>query len=79
MLSLKRSTLKDLDLSQVERMNLVGTPSEVIDQVGAYGDAGVTHCSALIFPAATIKETIDQMAWFSDDVMARFPGGRSSG
>jgi probable F420-dependent oxidoreductase len=72
MLSLKRSTLKDLDLSQVERMNLIGTPAEVIDQIGLYRDAGVTHCCALIFPASTIEETIEQMAWFSSDVMGRF-------
>jgi probable F420-dependent oxidoreductase len=74
MLSLKRSTLKDLDLSQVERMNLVGTPSEIIDQVGAYRDAGVTHCCALIFPASSIEDTIDQMEWFARDVMTQFRG-----
>lgn len=74
MLSLKRSTLKDLDLSQVEHMNLIGTPSEIIDQVGAYRDAGVTHCCALIFPASTIEDTIDQMAWFASDVMSTFRG-----
>ncbi|MGQ0570629.1 MAG: LLM class flavin-dependent oxidoreductase [Armatimonadota bacterium] len=72
MLSLKRSTLKDLDLSQVERMNLIGTPAQVIEQIGVYGDAGVTHCCALIFPANTIEETIDQMDWFARDIMSEF-------
>lgn len=72
MLSLKRSTLKDLDLTQVERMNLIGTPSQIAEQVEGYRAAGVTHCCALIFPASTIEETIDQMAWFARDVMSRF-------
>jgi len=72
MLSLKRSTLKDLDLTQVERMNLVGTPAQVMEQIAAYRDAGVTHCCALIFPATTIEETVEQMDWFARDVMRRF-------
>jgi probable F420-dependent oxidoreductase len=74
MLSLKRSTLKDLDLTQVEQMNLIGTPSQVAEQIAAYGAAGVTHCCALIFPATTIEETIDQMDWFARDVVGRFAG-----
>ncbi len=74
MLSLKRSTLKDLDLTQVERMNLIGTPAQVAEQIAAYRDAGVTHCCALIFPATTIAETIDQMDWFARDVMSGFRG-----
>jgi probable F420-dependent oxidoreductase len=74
MLSLKRSTLKDLDLTQVEQMNLIGTPAQVAEQIAAYGAAGVTHCCALIFPATTIEETIDQMEWFARDVVSRFAG-----
>jgi probable F420-dependent oxidoreductase len=72
LLSLKRSTLKDLDLAQVERMNLIGTPAQIAEQVAAYRDAGVTHCCALIFPATTIEETIDQMDWFARDVIPQF-------
>ncbi len=73
MLSLKRSTLKDLDLTRVEQMNLIGTPSQVAEQVADYRAAGVTHCCALIFPASSIEETIDQMAWFARDVVSQFP------
>jgi len=72
MLSLKRSTLKDLDLGQVESMNLIGTPAQVAEQVAGLRDAGVTHCCALIFPAETIEETIDQMDWFARDVARQF-------
>jgi probable F420-dependent oxidoreductase len=72
MLSLKRSTLKDLDLTQVERMNLIGTPDQIGEQITVYRDAGVTHCCALIFPATTIEDTIDQMDWFARDVMREF-------
>ncbi|MDR7485046.1 MAG: LLM class F420-dependent oxidoreductase [Armatimonadota bacterium] len=72
LLSLKRSTLRDLDLEQIESMNFIGTPAQVAEQIAAYGAAGVTHCSALIFPARTIEETLDQMAWFASDVMNQF-------
>jgi probable F420-dependent oxidoreductase len=74
LLSLKRSTLRDLDLEQVEQMNFIGTPQQVAEQIQAYGEAGVTHCCALIFPARSIAETIDQMAWFARDVMPLFQG-----
>jgi probable F420-dependent oxidoreductase len=71
--SLKRSTLRDLDIEQVETMNFIGTPAQVAEQIAAYGEAGVTHCAALFFPATSLEETIDQMAWFAGDVMSRFP------
>lgn len=72
LLSLKGSTLKELDLAQVESMNFIGTPAEVTEQIAAYAKAGVTHCCALIFPAKTIEETIEQMEWFARDVMDPF-------
>jgi probable F420-dependent oxidoreductase len=72
LLSLKRSTLKDLDLEQVESMNFIGTPAQVTEQIAAYGEAGVTHCAALIFPGQSIQETMDQMAWFASDVVSQF-------
>ncbi len=72
MLSLKRSTLKDIDLGLVESMNLIGTPAQVAEQVATFRDAGVTHCCALIFPGESIEETIDQMDWFARDVVRQF-------
>lgn len=72
LLSLKRSTLRELDLEQVEEMNFIGTPAQVGEQIRTYGDAGVTHCCALIFPATTIAETIEQMEWFARDVIPQF-------
>jgi probable F420-dependent oxidoreductase len=72
LLSLKHSTLKHLDLEQVESMNFIGTPTQVAEQIAAYGEAGVTHCAALIFPAATIQEIIDQMTWFAQEVASQF-------
>ncbi len=72
MLSLKRSTLKDLDLEQVEQVNLIGTPAQVAEQIAELRAAGVTHCCALIFPAESIEATVDQMAWFARDVMSQF-------
>lgn len=72
LVSLKRSTLKDLDLAQVEEMNFIGTPAQVAEQIAQFRDAGVTHCCALIFPARTIAETIDQMDWFARDVVRQF-------
>jgi len=72
LLSLKRSTLRELNLEQIEAMNFIGTPDDVGAQIRSYEEAGVTHCCALIFPGVTIAETIEQMDWFARDVMARY-------
>lgn len=71
LLSLKTSTLKDQDLSKVEEFNLVGTPDIILEKIGRFRDAGVTHFCALAFSTNTVEEKLDQMQWFAEEVMAR--------
>ena len=74
LLSLKKSTLKDVDLSNVEAFNLVGSPEEIMEKVRAYGEAGVTHFCSLIFGTDSIDDTLEQMQFFSEEIMPHFAG-----
>ncbi|WP_346281308.1 LLM class flavin-dependent oxidoreductase [Pseudonocardia sp.] len=68
--SLSRSTLKDQG-GDLESRNLVGTPEQVLEQVERYREAGATTLAGLLFAANTVKETEDDMALFSQGVIAR--------
>lgn len=70
-LSLKKSTLKDQDLSQVEEYNLIGTPQTILEKIDRFTAAGVTHFCSLVFSTNTVEETLDQMQWFAEAVMAK--------
>ena len=69
LMSLKKSTLKDQDLSKVEEYNLIGKPDTILEKIARFTDAGVTHFCALIFSTNTVEEQLDQMQWFAEDVM----------
>ncbi|MGE0875605.1 MAG: LLM class flavin-dependent oxidoreductase [Burkholderiales bacterium] len=70
LVSLRKSTLKDqsASMSMVD-VNLVGTPSEVIDRANAYREAGVTHLLGLYFAASSVPDLIEQMQIFAEDVI----------
>jgi probable F420-dependent oxidoreductase len=72
LVSLAKSTLKDVDLSKVEQYNLIGTPDEIADKIRTYAQAGVTHYCALIFGSASIEDTVEQMQYFGEEVMPHF-------
>lgn len=72
MRSLSTSTLKDQDTTDFANRNLIGGPQQMLDQVHAYADAGATTLSALLFARNTVDETIDEMAWFAENVIAPY-------
>ena len=69
--SLSSSTLRGQQDGDLISRNLVGTPEQVVDQIGAYVDAGVTTMAALLFACDTVAETRDAMRKFQDEVMSR--------
>jgi alkanesulfonate monooxygenase SsuD/methylene tetrahydromethanopterin reductase-like flavin-dependent oxidoreductase (luciferase family) len=69
MRSLSKSTLKDQDTSDFVSRNLIGNGEQMLEQVHAYAEAGVTTLSALLFACNTVEETLDNMAWFSENVI----------
>jgi len=69
LVSLKKSTLKDQGDVKMEDSNLIGTPAEVVDKANALKEAGVTHLLGLYFAANSVKELIDQMQLFAEEVV----------
>jgi probable F420-dependent oxidoreductase len=69
--SLAKSTLKGQGTATHEEINLIGTPSEVIDKANAFREAGVTHFLGLYFAANAVDELIDQMQMFAEEVAPR--------
>jgi probable F420-dependent oxidoreductase len=71
LVSLSKTTLKDQGVGDLISRNLIGTPQDIAEQVDQYRDAGVNTMAALLFAADSVDETIDMMAQFSDEVIAR--------
>jgi probable F420-dependent oxidoreductase len=63
------------DLGQQVVANLVGSPDVLLEKVASLATIGVQHCCALMFPADTVGEMLDQMQWFAEAVMRRVPTG----
>ena len=69
LVSLKKSTLKDQGDLTMTDSNLIGTPAEIVDKANALKEAGVTHLLGLYFAANSVKELIDQMQLFAEEVV----------
>lgn len=62
------------DPALAETNNLIGSPASLLDKLQFLRDAGVDHICALQFPHESVAEMLEQMEWFSQDVMASFQG-----
>jgi probable F420-dependent oxidoreductase len=70
--SLRKSTLKDQSLSDIASNNLVGTPQQIIDRIGVYQEAGVTHLAGIMFGVNSVRSFVNQMEQFATHVMPAF-------
>ncbi len=61
------------DLSQQIVANLVGSPDIILEKIAYLDSIGVEHCCALMIPANSMSELIEQIEWFAADVMKRTP------
>jgi probable F420-dependent oxidoreductase len=69
--SLRKSTLKEQDLSKTEELNLIGTASQIVEQAKTLEEAGVKHLCGLMFVGDSVDEVISQMEIFSEEVMPK--------
>jgi len=58
------------DLSKQVVANLVGSPDLIHEKVAGLAAIGVDHACALMFPADSMAEFEEQIAWFAEIVMA---------
>lgn len=73
LVSLQQSTLKGIDTSAYEAVNLIGTPDELCRRVERYAQAGVDHLAGLLFVGNTIAEMLTQIRLFAEAVVTAFP------
>lgn len=57
------------DLSRQVEANLIGSAATIRSKVEALTEMGVDHCAALWFSTDTVDDMLEQMEWFSRDVM----------
>jgi probable F420-dependent oxidoreductase len=72
LVSLAASTLKDADISKLEDTLLIGSPPEIVEQIGAYADAGATMLASLIFVSDTAQAMADDIQYFAEAVIPAF-------
>jgi len=72
LISLRNSTLKNIDIDAYMSQNLIGTPDEVIRRIGRMAQAGATHLAGLIVVANTQAEMLDQIRLFAREVLPAF-------
>lgn len=72
LVSLQHSTLKDVDTSSYEAVNLIGTPDEICRRVERFAQAGADHLAGLLFVGNTIDEMMAQVRLFAQTVVASF-------
>lgn len=75
LVSLRRSTLRDIDMTSFMSENLIGTPEEVIRRLRLLGQAGADGISGIFFAVNTVAEYLAQMRLFAREVMPALKQG----
>jgi probable F420-dependent oxidoreductase len=71
-LSLKPSTMKGIDVDNLEERDLIGDENKIMRRIREYVEAGVTHFAGLIFVANTPTEMLEDMMLFAEKIMPTF-------
>jgi len=74
LVSLRKSTLKGIELDSYASQNLIGTVDEVIARVRRLKEAGATQLAGMIVVANTTDEMREQMRLFAAEVLPEFTG-----
>lgn len=69
--SLSGSTLKDQVKAgtDLEEIDLIGTPDHILEKIDRLRQVGVTHLGGTLFPANTVGELTDHLQRFAEEVM----------
>jgi probable F420-dependent oxidoreductase len=69
LVSLRRSTMRNIDMTSFISENLIGTPEEVIRRLRLLREAGADGISGIFFAVNTVPEYLAQMRLFATEVM----------
>jgi probable F420-dependent oxidoreductase len=72
LVSLRKTTLRGIELESYSSQNLIGTPEQVVERVRALGVAGATEMAGMIVVANSVDEMRDQMRLFAAEVLPAF-------
>ena len=72
LLSLRKTTFKGRPVEEYERMNLIGSPTQIIERIDALMKAGVNYLPALIPMANNDEQLTQQVTMFAKEVMPSF-------
>lgn len=72
LVSLRKTTLRGIELESYSTQNLIGTPEQVVERVRALGAVGATELAGMIVVANSVAEMRDQMRLFADEVLPAF-------
>jgi alkanesulfonate monooxygenase SsuD/methylene tetrahydromethanopterin reductase-like flavin-dependent oxidoreductase (luciferase family) len=70
--TLQASTLKSVDVNKLVQANLIGSPQEIIERVGAFQEAGATLMATMSFISPSIQATLDDIQYFAEQVIPAF-------
>lgn len=72
LVSLRKSTLRGIDLDSYASQNLIGTPEQVVERIHRLAEAGATQLAGMIVVANSTTQMREQMAMFAEQVMPAF-------
>ncbi|BCB75835.1 hypothetical protein Pflav_022450 [Phytohabitans flavus] len=75
LVSLRRSTLKGIELDSYASQNLIGTVDDIVERVRRLKDAGATQLAGMIVVANSTDEMREQMRLFAAEVLPAFEEG----
>ena len=75
LVSLRRSTMRNIDMTSFISENLIGTPDEVIRRLRLLRDVGADGISGIFFAVNTVAEYLAQMRLFAREVMPALKQG----
>jgi alkanesulfonate monooxygenase SsuD/methylene tetrahydromethanopterin reductase-like flavin-dependent oxidoreductase (luciferase family) len=70
--TLQSSTLKSVDVNKLVQANLIGSPQEIIDNIGAFQEAGASLMATMSFISPSIQATLDDIQYFAEQVFPAF-------
>ena len=72
------STLRDVQLTKATDASFIGSPSEIVDRVGRFQEAGADMMASMTFVSPTFEQTLEDIQLFAEEVFPAFQGAQTA-